>query len=205
MARVKVFAYPLYDTAHTAVPVALTQNGAASGLQPLSNGRLLYTHRTLTSPGNAILLSNIHAGAASNWSSIVPQEVTQSPSAASIAPHVYSGMEEFWFDGDARKIHGYVLKPRGWTPDAENKTWPVSLLIHGGNPLTVYLHLSKAQTQYPGPEGVWDDSWSVNFNPQLFSQRGYFVVAINPTGSISFGQSQFSLPTLDSWPRLTPH
>ncbi|KZV68053.1 alpha/beta-hydrolase [Peniophora sp. CONT] len=169
MARVKVFAFPLYDTASDMAPVALTRNGAAAGLQPLPHGRLIYTHRTLTSPGNVILLSNIQ-GVASDSSAVVTDEITKLSTSALTAPHIYSGMEEFWFDGDARKIHGYVLKPRGWSPDAGDKAWPVALFIHGG------------------PQGMSGDSWSVPFNPQVYSQRGYFVVAINPTGSTSFGQ-----------------
>lgn len=57
-----------------------------------------------------------------------------------------------------------------------------------------------------GPEGAWEDQWSNrwNLNSQsltvtwlelwiltfwlVFAQQGYFVVAINPTGSTSFGQ-----------------
>ncbi|KZV68051.1 alpha/beta-hydrolase [Peniophora sp. CONT] len=170
MARVKVFAYALYDTASgTAEPVALTRNGEASGLQPLPNGCLIYTHRTLTSPGNVVLLSNIQA--TSVPSLVAPYEITKLSFSALSSSHIFSGMEEFWFDGDARKIHGYVLKPRGWTPDAAEKEWPVVLFIHGG------------------PQENNGDSWDVPFNPQVYSQRGYFVVAINPTCSSSFGQN----------------
>ncbi|VDB96165.1 unnamed protein product [Peniophora sp. CBMAI 1063] len=170
VARVKAFAYPLYDTPSTTAPVALTRNGHASGLQPLSNGRLIYTHRTLTSPGSIILLNNIHA-ALSDMSMITAREVMQPSASSFTAPHIYAAMEEFWFDGYARKIHGFVLKPRGWSPDTANKSWPVALLIHGG------------------PEGMWGDSWSVPFNAHVYSQRGYFVVVINFTGSSSFGQA----------------
>ncbi|KZV68039.1 alpha/beta-hydrolase [Peniophora sp. CONT] len=179
MARVKVFYYPLYDNASkTAAPVTLTRDGEALGLQPLPNGRLIYTHRTLTNPGNVVLLSNIQAPV--DPYAIESHEITQLLPPVLSAPHVFSGMEDFWFDGDARKIHGYVLKPRGWTPDAAKKDWPVVLFIHGG------------------PQLMSGDAWNVPFNPQVYSQQGYFVVAINPTGSISFGQ-EYADAVIGDW------
>ncbi|KAI0248265.1 hypothetical protein BJV78DRAFT_1238405, partial [Lactifluus subvellereus] len=38
--------------------------------------------------------------------------------------------------------------------------------------------------------GVWNDRWSTRWNPNVFAHQGYFVVAINPTGSTTFGQGQ---------------
>lgn len=86
-------------------------------------------------------------------------------------------------------MHGWTLKPPGFKKGDE-KAWPILLLIHGG------------------PEGAWEDQWSNRWNPNsecfvqrrvseanvgallVFAQQGYFVVAINPTGSTSFGQGQ---------------
>ncbi|KZV71578.1 alpha/beta-hydrolase [Peniophora sp. CONT] len=166
IARVKIFAYPLFENAQdNPAPITLTHTGEATDLHALSDGRLLYTHTTLTSPGSARLLSNLHD--ISNPSAIVSQEVA-SPSVDALgAPREYSRLEEFWFEGDSRKVQGYLIKPRGWTA---SKKWPVVLLIHGG------------------PQWLWGDSWSDNFNTQIFSEQGYFVVAINPSGSTSFGQ-----------------
>ena len=39
-----------------------------------------------------------------------------------------------------------------------------------------------------GPQGAWDDRWSTRWNPNIFAHQGYFVVAVNPTGSTTFGQ-----------------
>lgn len=39
-----------------------------------------------------------------------------------------------------------------------------------------------------GPQSAWDDSWSTRWNPALFAAQGYFVIAINPTGSTGYGQ-----------------
>ncbi|KAH9980333.1 alpha/beta-hydrolase [Lactifluus volemus] len=58
-----------------------------------------------------------------------------------------------------------------WVEEGEEKKWPGLLFIHGG------------------PQGVWDDRWSTRWNPNVFAHQGYFVVAINPTGSTTFGQN----------------
>ena len=126
----KVFALPLDTTANTTAPIALTRNGAASGLQPLRDGRLIYTHRSLTIPGTVVILSNIRAVLSDSFA-MVSQEISQPPSILT-ASHSYAHLEEFWFDGEERKIHGFVLKPSGWTPKDANESWPVVLLIHGG-------------------------------------------------------------------------
>ena len=47
----------------------------------------------------------------------------------------------------------------------------------------------SADTWYPvGPQSAWEDQWSTRWNPNVFAQQGYFVIAINPTGSTTFGQ-----------------
>lgn len=89
--------------------------------------------------------------------------------------------ESFYFRGsEDREMQGWVLKPPGFekssSGDAKSvekkKKWPVVLLIHGG------------------PQSAWEDQWSTRWNPNVFAQQGYFVVAINPTGSTTFGQSK---------------
>jgi len=79
--------------------------------------------------------------------------------------------EDFYFEGaEGKQVHGFVVKPHGWKEGDEKKKWPGLLFIHGG------------------PQGVWDDRWSTRWNPNVFAHQGYFVVAINPTGSTTFGQ-----------------
>jgi len=39
-----------------------------------------------------------------------------------------------------------------------------------------------------GPQGAWTDSWSTRWNPAIFAEQGYVVVAVNPTGSTGYGQ-----------------
>ena len=81
--------------------------------------------------------------------------------------------EAFWFKGaDDWDVMGWALKPRGWkSTDAEKGAkWPLAFFVHGG------------------PQGSWEDSWSTRWNPALFASNGYFVIAVNPTGSTGYGQ-----------------
>ncbi|KAK5107554.1 hypothetical protein LTR62_001042 [Meristemomyces frigidus] len=65
------------------------------------------------------------------------------------------------------KVHSLVMKPSTFKPD---RKYPVAYLIHGG------------------PQGSWADSWSTRWNPAVFAEQGYIVVAPNPTGSTGYGQ-----------------
>ena len=38
-----------------------------------------------------------------------------------------------------------------------------------------------------GPQSAWTDSWSTRWNPKVFADQGYVVIAPNPTGSTGFG------------------
>jgi dipeptidyl aminopeptidase/acylaminoacyl peptidase len=76
--------------------------------------------------------------------------------------------EPFWFTGaDNAKVQGFIVKPPNF--DASKK-YPVVYLIHGG------------------PQGVWANSWSYRWNPNLFTAPGYVAVAVNPRGSTGYGQ-----------------
>ena len=76
--------------------------------------------------------------------------------------------EPFWFSGaEGAKVQGFVVKPPNFDT---SKKYPVVYLIHGG------------------PQGVWADSWSYRWNPNMFAAPGYVVVAVNPRGSTGYGQ-----------------
>ncbi|KAG8214564.1 Alpha/Beta hydrolase protein [Butyriboletus roseoflavus] len=185
IARVKIFTLPIpptpsESTSHPKLtspyntPVSLTDMHAASGLQVLSSGRLLFALSSLTSPNDAYVLGNlqlVEEDVKRNASNPVKGEITQITkfSATSLqGKHLHPG-EDFWFKGAEHTIHGWILTPPGYK-STDVKKWPVVLLIHGG------------------PEGCWADSWSTRWNPNVFANQGYVVVAINPTGSTSFGQ-----------------
>ena len=40
-----------------------------------------------------------------------------------------------------------------------------------------------------GPQSAWDDAWGTTWNPKVFAEQGYVVIAINPTGSLGYGQA----------------
>jgi dipeptidyl aminopeptidase/acylaminoacyl peptidase len=82
-----------------------------------------------------------------------------------------------WTGALAKKIHGFVLKPRGFDP---TKKYPLLVLIHGG------------------PQGAWNDAWSYRWNPQVFTDAGYVVFMPNPRGSTSYGQ-QFTNDISGDW------
>ena len=81
---------------------------------------------------------------------------------------------ETWFKGanGEYNVHALVVRPSNFrAPENEGKTWPLAFLIHGG------------------PQGAWADSWSTRWNPAVFAEQGYVVVAPNPTGSTSYGMA----------------
>jgi dipeptidyl aminopeptidase/acylaminoacyl peptidase len=72
-----------------------------------------------------------------------------------------------WVGALNRKIHGFVIKPTDFDP---NKKYPLVVLIHGG------------------PQSAWNDNWGYRWNPQVFANAGYVVLAPNPRGSTGYGQ-----------------
>ena len=78
--------------------------------------------------------------------------------------------EEFWFTGDSGyQVMGWANKPPGFK-EGEHRKWPMAFVIHGG------------------PQGASEDTWSTRWNQATFAAMGYFVIAINPTGSTGYGQ-----------------
>lgn len=87
-------------------------------------------------------------------------------------------LEPFTFRGaENAEVQGFLLKPPGFDPA---KKYPVKFLIHGG------------------PEGMWGDSWSYRWNPELFAADGYLVVMVNPHGSTGYGQA-FTEGVIGDW------
>lgn len=76
---------------------------------------------------------------------------------------------DVYFPGanNSYSVHAWVVHPSNFSP---KRTYPLCFLIHGG------------------PQGAWTDSWSTRWNPAVFAEQGYVVVASNPTGSTGYGQ-----------------
>jgi dipeptidyl aminopeptidase/acylaminoacyl peptidase len=75
------------------------------------------------------------------------------------------------------KIHSWIFKPSTFD---RTKKYPVAYLIHGG------------------PHAAWRDSWSTRWNPAVFAEQGYIVVAPNISGSTGFGQA-FTNSSFRNW------
>lgn len=198
-------------------PLALTENGSASGIQALSNGRLIFSRSSLTSPNDVFIIRGLkHLEdeiEAENKKLVVfkghAEQITHFTEDALHDKNLCEG-EEFWFKGaNDKDVHGWALKPKGFKA-GEKKQWPVVLLIHGG----VRLHTSDISGvmfsfNFPASrslgrpmvhtlESQWCESWlGLSVADQLmalalfslvFAQQGYFVLALNPTGSTTFGQ-----------------
>jgi len=77
--------------------------------------------------------------------------------------------ESFYFSGgNGDAVQGFIFKPINFDG---SKKYPLAYLIHGG------------------PEGAWESSWSYRWNVQLWTNRGYAVVVVNPHGSTGMGQT----------------
>ncbi|KAG6890830.1 hypothetical protein C0995_003263 [Termitomyces sp. Mi166 len=148
-AKVKVFVLPVpptpgESTTHPVLPkkyttpVALTDSKAASGIQPLFHGRLLFSQSSFTSPNDVFIIRNLQQLEASMLQSERPvlfdgkvEQITHLTESALQGMNLDSG-ESFWFKGALDKdVQGWILKPRGWK-EGDTKKWPVVLLIHGG-------------------------------------------------------------------------
>lgn len=196
-AKIKVFVLPVpptpsLSTTHPSLPqkyvspVILTNNRAASGIQYLSNGHVLFTQSSFASPNDVFIIRNLKPLEDDIGRSEEPlqfrgqvEQITRLTESALQGKSLSEG-ENFWFKGaNDRYVQGWALKPNGWTAN-ETKKWPVLLLIHGG------------------PQGAWEDQWSNRWNPNVFAQQGYFVIMINPTGSTTFGQ-EFTDAIAEDW------
>ncbi|EFX03014.1 oligopeptidase family protein [Grosmannia clavigera kw1407] len=80
---------------------------------------------------------------------------------------------EIWYKGAGNyQVQALVVRPSDFGAEKnKNRKWPLALLIHGG------------------PQGAWNNSWSTRWNPAVFAEQGYVVVAPNPTGSTGYGMA----------------
>ncbi|KZP01037.1 alpha/beta-hydrolase [Calocera viscosa TUFC12733] len=165
-ARVKLYSLPLPATpsSHSVFnvqPVPLIEDHTVTGIQPLIDGRVLFSQSSLTHPPEVYLRDKTGS------------KITQVTSLSSkkLSGKSLSPGEEFWFKGaEGKTIQGWVNLPPGFKK-GDKAAWPMAFLIHGG------------------PQGAWEDSWSTRWNPNVFAQQGYVTVTINPTGSTTFGQA----------------
>jgi len=114
-------------------PVKLTHSGSVSALQPLSNGLLLLTKSSYTSPNDLFLLGGLDALEANADSiNLLEEEQMTHFTESALKEKNLSPAEEFWFKGaDDVDVQGWIVKPPGWNKK-QRKEWPIALHIHGG-------------------------------------------------------------------------
>jgi dipeptidyl aminopeptidase/acylaminoacyl peptidase len=70
---------------------------------------------------------------------------------------------------DGETVHGWVMKPAGYSKGSKGKKWPLVLEVHGG------------------PETMYANSFMHEF--QVLAARGYAVLYTNPRGSKGYGEA----------------
>ncbi|EPQ54580.1 alpha/beta-hydrolase [Gloeophyllum trabeum ATCC 11539] len=203
-AKIKVFILPVPPTPsassehpalgrqYTKDPVPLIESGSSGGLQIVGEGRVIFTRSCMTSPNDVWVVKKnldkledmLHEDANATRSEL--QSVVQAEQITRFTGDALSGKtlhpgSEFYFEGaEGKQVQGWLLTPPGFQKGVDNKKWPVVMLIHGG------------------PQGAWEDQWSTRWNPNVFANQGYVVVAMNPTGSTTFGQ-EFTDAITEDW------
>ncbi|KAI5782347.1 Alpha/Beta hydrolase protein [Peziza echinospora] len=145
-------------------PQPLTQEGSVSDFRPISDNSVLISSTSLVSPTFYSVLK-INKTSAGNLNIVFSPKNSSKTGSATLSPQQVS---DFWVTRkDGVKIHGWIIKPSFFDP---SKKYPLAYFIHGG------------------PQGAWTDSWSSRWNPAVFAERGYVIVAVNPTGSTGYGK-----------------
>ncbi|KAK8254882.1 dipeptidyl-peptidase-like protein V precursor [Phyllosticta capitalensis] len=144
----------------SSLPKKVFYDGAISSAYPLSNGDVFISGSNLVD--NSIYF---HYDSTSGKSNVLSSNAKN----GTVFGLSRSQISEIWYPGAAEgtQIHAWVVKPSNFSA---TQKYPLAYLIHGG------------------PQGSWEDSWSTRWNPAVFAEQGYVVVAPNPTGSTGYGQ-----------------
>ncbi|KAF1846517.1 uncharacterized protein K460DRAFT_386719 [Cucurbitaria berberidis CBS 394.84] len=159
-ARVKIFNFPITADKNF-VPKPLTSNTTVSSFSLLPDSSLFVTGTAIWTPTEYYTVTN-------GTKKTLFDASTVDKNLAGLGSHTVS---EVFFNGSNPKLnqqlHAVVVKPTFYV---KNQTYPLAFIIHGG------------------PQGANMNSWSNRWNPQVWADQGYIVVAPNPTGSTGFGQ-----------------
>jgi len=158
LARIKIYNFGVTAASN---PKPLTSNTTVSSYSLLPDGSLFVTATAIWTPTEYYILKD------GQKNTIFDASLVD----ANLAGLSSATVSEIFFNGSDPKLqqqlHAIVVKPTNYIA---NKTYPLAFLIHGG------------------PQGSWANGWSNRWNPQVWADQGYIVVAPNPTGSTGFGQ-----------------
>jgi len=77
-------------------------------------------------------------------------------------------VESLEFPVEGARMQTWLIKPPSYRPD---RRWPLIVLVHGG------------------PQGGWNQDWSLRWNPQVWAAQGYLVAMPNPRGTSGRGRA----------------
>jgi dipeptidyl aminopeptidase/acylaminoacyl peptidase len=143
----------------------------------IADGKLLLRISSLTfSPRSFIL--DTKSSRVTNLHQLIENEEIQSQ----------IKVEDFWFPGaNDTKVHGFIVKPSYFGKESITK-YKFALFIHGGPQGYVNCCNPCLNITTDSMNSAWNDGWSTRWNPAVFAEYGYIVVAVNPTGSTGYGQ-----------------
>ena len=159
------------DSGISTLPEPLTQSGTVSDVQTLGTNS---SHLFLSSSS---LIDNSIYSILDPVGSAKAKVVSSNSHNGSFFGLSEDQVSDIWFQGAKVQVHAWVMKPSNFSSD---KKYPLAYLVHGG------------------PQGAWTDSWSTRWNPAIFAEQGYIVIAPNPTGSTSYGQ-RFTDAITEEW------
>lgn len=158
-------------------PRPLTEHGYVSDVRPLSSGDVFLTSSSLVDYSlYSIVGTSKHNSQIATWT----HSSSKNGSSLGLKPSQVSSIRTPASNPSINKtVHSWVYKPSDFKENSTKK-YPLALLIHGG------------------PQGSWADSWSTRWNPAVYAEQGYIVVAPNITGSTSYGQA-FTNAIKEDW------
>ena len=174
--RVCLFASKFTDLPGLTEPKLILRGGAISDVQELKSGDLFLSSNSLIDNSLYSLLPLSSQDGERVLS--LPDDLSNDDTITYISSQTKNGsmfglsrkqIDEVHWDGAGKNtsVHAWVIKPSFFN---SKEKYPLAYLIHGG------------------PQGAWEDSWSTRWNPAVFAEQGYIVVAPNPTGSTGYGQ-----------------
>ena len=158
--RMKLWALPSTPLQAKELPRAVHENGTVMAAYTLGSG-------------SSLLLTSRSRIESSSYSVLDPKEKSAKEISSSSKGGKSFGLKplqcsDIWYPGSrGYDNHALVMKPSKFE---EDKKYPLAFLIHGG------------------PQSAWSDDWSTRWNPAVFAEQGYVVVAPNPAGSTGYGQ-----------------
>lgn len=164
------------------IPRPLTTHGTAEEIRCLLDGRVFVSGTSLVDDSWYLMTHNL-AGVVSTPTDVLPKAAwshSNSDQGEKLGLQ-RSQISCIWTPAsnpmNVAKVHSWIFKPSTFD---KTKRYPVAYLIHGG------------------PHAAWKDSWSTRWNPAVFAEQGYIVVAPNISGSTGFGQA-FTDSSFRNW------